>query len=1487
MDSELTTAAEASTSSGSRAAAENKKCEDDKNELTGHEAAGPSELNKQANHAKLPDQGQPSSKQMAESDQPKQAGIHGANQQANAEAASDGSDDNLQRQEESESSWDDTLSDNETESDDGLEHLSMTEAISPNTKPFPNCRRRKVFLKYCWSPFDADSIEPYSVVEVQCFNEVSDLHPLGNITRVVPFPELDFNSEDSARRSGDFKKFRLEDFSQTDRGVALKDEPERYQLRSVPVLPADDEELKAEAEWIFWHCFDMPTISLQRLMHASVPQFILKDLLPSKDQRYPDHQPPGGRRNPSCVLQIFQALKCIRQQQLDIPFINEYRKELIAGLCTYDLWLIYKWDERWCRLNHGKRSMEGVLREAQKHLSALIKFNCCDRLRDIQEADFQHLHEVQTPEELRDIYQHFVLYYGHKMPGLALAFQRLMMNAEYLLRNYGQERVLGLLPSLAIGDPEGAPKSSHASCSYDTDTNARRFESKGSFASLMNTRLYGLAQLFGLTPERFAENLSKGYQRHKVVRCLKIPLKAAAMFVNDSFKTPEEALKAARYIVAREIAHDPNVRRVVRKAFFEQAKLNVKPLDGKKKKILKTDPVYPILYLRDRPVRTLEADEYIRLQVKESEEEADVSLLMDNRGVTGSHEAAYIRMAYAAYHCHEESPVDVLWNSQREAALRCAFYGILYPMLEEELKCRLMREASDHVLLACANQLNEWLDVAPYMPDLAVRTAEGFDVSDGTRILGLATGGDDDPQMYGVVINGHGRVVEVAHLYYFVLKNSDTCIDDEVLAESEPTRLKEVLCQERPHCVVIGVSDHMAPVLKVSIEEVIRQLGRERNFPPIEVFLLNDNVASAYSLLPLSEMEFLRSEHEVKRAVSLARRMQNPLCEFVQLCDNETTITTLAYHALQSDVPLEELSWMIEAEFVNCVNQAGYACSVCWSTQATNKIFLAGVDLNRCCSDFRALNLLQFVSGFGRFKARHLIQLYSENSEPVIRRVDLRTQLQLGANVYLNSAAFFRIVPESLPVELRKRVSLIDNSRIHPEMYWCVIKLARRILNDEMRDPNEAVKEMAEKHSCKLNMKPLAAALERNGFGRKLATLLDIQTELKENFSDRRRTYVEPDKKKLFYEMIRETPQTFYEGKKVKFEILHKRMGPKRNLTEYDLPYLHPTLSSTSQLYICPQCLQESFEDESSVEDHLLDECPGECLGIEIRLDNRARGFLRTRHFDDDDAYDPQDALAPGTQKTGRIMRINFDKLNVEVTCRKVDDADETRTFKLRKSQYFDYVQKGVRYPLEEEIYGDDFLRTYADFLLMHPSCWIFRHDEISDLLRSREQGFVVCWPSPKDMPFVNLTWKVHRDIYQTLEVQRTTEKSGVIMCEVDGEEFRGIGDLIARHIYPMAAYARQILEHRYFNEFDGGVKHLADQWLSVPERRSMAARGNRSRAFCFSAFKHYPGRFLFAFSGGDVIVHDVIQVTPGGFFYQNRIFESLDSLVRWNIDNV
>ena len=249
----------------------------------------------------------------------------------------------------------------------------------------------------------------------------------------------------------------------------------------------------------------------------------------------------------------------------------------------------------------------------------------------------------------------------------------------------------------------------------------------------------------------------------------------------------------------------------------------------------------------------------------------------------------------------------------------------------------------------------------------------------------------------------------------------------------------------------------------------------------------------------------------LRQAISLARRMQDPLLEFSQLCTIDEEIMCLKYHPLQDQLPKEDLIENLNLEFINRINEVG-------------------VDLNRAVLHPYTANLVQFVCGLGPRKAQALIKILKQTNQRLENRTQLITACHMGPKVFVNCAGFIKIDTNSLGDSTEAYVEVLDGSRVHPETYEWARKMAVDALeyDDEDANPAGALEEILEspERLKDLDLDAFAEELERQGFGNKCITLYDIRAELNSRYKDLRILTIS-ESEKLFDVLTKETPETF------------------------------------------------------------------------------------------------------------------------------------------------------------------------------------------------------------------------------------------------------------------------------------------------------------------------------------------------------------------------
>ncbi|CAB1315856.1 unnamed protein product, partial [Coregonus sp. 'balchen'] len=311
-----------------------------------------------------------------------------------------------------------------------------------------------------------------------------------------------------------YEPSELESSHMTDQDNEIRstDMPERFQLRSIPVKPAEDNELEEEAEWIYRNAFSTPTISMQEYVE---------------------------------------------------PELN-----------INDLWKVWQWDEKWCQLKSRKQNLTRLFRRMQgyqyEQISADPDKPLADGVRPLDTADMERLKDVQSIDELSDVYSHFLLYYGRDIPKMqntakAASKKKKLKKIKEVNEDGEEEEV-----EVEVEEEQKGP---------DLKLASRR----DMYSICQSAGLDGLAKKFGLTPEQFGENLRDSYQRHETEQFPAEPVELAKDYVCSQFNSPEAVLEGTRYMVAMQISREPLVRHVLRQTFQERAKININPTKKGKK----------------------------------------------------------------------------------------------------------------------------------------------------------------------------------------------------------------------------------------------------------------------------------------------------------------------------------------------------------------------------------------------------------------------------------------------------------------------------------------------------------------------------------------------------------------------------------------------------------------------------------------------------------------------------------------------------------------------------------------------------------------------------------------------------------------------------------------------------------------------------------------------------------------------------------------
>lgn len=1216
------------------------------------------------------------------------------------------------------------------------------------------------------------------------------------------------------------------------------------QLREIPLtaVAEDSDELKEEAEWIYKQAFVKATVSTQQ---------------PTTER--------NNRKPASTVNKIKQALDFMRNQQLEVPFIAFYRKEYVQPELTInDLWRVYNYDALWCQLLSRKRNLIKLFEKMRNfQLDELMKdpdSAIPDNVRLIKDDDIDAVKNAQTVEELKDVHLHFLLHYAHEIPAMQEAWKLKEKDRRRAARMAARRKQLENLEEGAEV-PEEEPDDED---DEPQDEPLKYARDSGPYAMCRKAGILSFAKRFGLTPEQFAENLRDNYQKHDVEQEPVEPSEIAKEYISPKFSTEDEVLHAVKFVVARQLSREPVLRKSVREIFFERAKISVAPTKKGSKEIDEHHPLYTMKYLKNKPVGDLEYEQFLRLFMGEDDKIITLTISETIEGNTCSN---YLEEVKQFYQRDEFSKNVQDWNKLRAECVEEAINKMVLPDMRKELKSILLSEAKEFVLKACARKMHNWIKSAPYSVQFNDEDDDEWDTSKGVRILGISYEDDNKQAAFGALLAPDGEVSNFMRLPS-ILKRKNSHFENEKHAKlADLLAMKNFLRSKKPHVVAVSGASFLASKIQEDIRGVIKELVDDEQFPNIAVEIVDNDLAKIYANSKKGNADFREYPDVLRQAISIARRLQDPLVEFSQLCTSDEEILCLRFHTLQDQLSKEELLEAIYLEFINRTNEVG-------------------IDINLVVQNSLTQNLVQFISGLGPRKGAALIKILKQNNQRLENRTQLVTVCHMGPKGFINCSGFIKIDTNSLGDSTEAYVEVLDGSRVHPETYEWARKMAVDALeyDDEDANPAGALEEILEtpERLKDLDLDAFAVELERQGFGNKSITLYDIRSELNCRYKDLRTPYAPPSREEMFDMLTKETAETFHVGKM----IFPTVTGIARKKPQGEqLDNANPDRNPETGLWQCPFCLKNDYPELAEVWNHFdAKTCPGQPFGVKLSLDNGLSGFIHLKNISDKHVTNPEDRVVIGNAIYCRVIKIDIDRYSVDCSSKTSDLSDRKNEWRPKKDNYYDQDAEDKDRRKEEDSKKQKTTAQYTNRIIVHPAFHNIPYQKALNLLTTMDQGEAIVRPSSKGTDHLTVTWKVANDIYQHIDVREEGKENVFSLGKslwIGNEEFEDLDEIIARHIMPMAAYARDLLGYKYFRDCDGGSKEKLTELL-MQERKKNASKIH----YFFSACKHIPGQFFLAYFPRKKVMHEQVKVTPDGYRFRQQMFDSVNSLLKWFKDH-
>lgn len=423
-------------------------------------------------------------------------------------------------------------------------------------------------------------------------------------------------------------------------------------------------------------------------------------------------------------------------------------------------------------------------------------------------------------------------------------------------------------------------------------------------------------------------------------------------FVQGEVKDEEEALSGARDIIAEWVNENERTRNQVRFA-FRQAVISAKVIKGKEEEGAKYRNYFQFEEKLSR------CQSHRLLAVRRGEEEGFLRV-----SIAPTDDDACLESLYRQYKRNN----GACWE-QFQLAIDDAYKRLLKPSIESEFAKSSKQKADEEAIRVFADNLRQLL----LAPPLGQK-----------RVLGIDPGYRTGCKV--VCLDAQGNLLHNETIYPHPPKN-----------ERKKAEIKIQHLVEAYNIDAISIGNGTA---SRETEEFITNI---RYTKPVKVFVVSEDGASVYSASAVARAEFPEYDVTVRGAVSIGRRLMDPLAELVKI-DPKSIGVGQYQHAVDQALLKKSLDQTVES----CVN-------------------LVGVNVNTASKE-----LLTYISGLGPVLAQNIVQYRAENG-PFDSRKDLKKVPRLGEKAFEQCAGFLRIPNGSNP---------LDNSAVHPESYPVVEKMA-------------------------------------------------------------------------------------------------------------------------------------------------------------------------------------------------------------------------------------------------------------------------------------------------------------------------------------------------------------------------------------------------------------------------------------------------------------
>ncbi len=476
----------------------------------------------------------------------------------------------------------------------------------------------------------------------------------------------------------------------------------------------------------------------------------------------------------------------------------------------------------------------------------------------------------------------------------------------------------------------------------------------------------------------------------------------------------EEALAGAKDIIAENVSDNAEFRKELRRLTFEFGTLSTKQAKEE-------DSVYAQYYDYSEALKKVLPHRVLAINRGEKEEFLKVSVTVDAEIV--------LNYLFSQILKYNKSPAEPYVS----AAILDSYDRLIAPSIEREIRSDIFDNASEGAIKLFADNLSHLLMQSP----LKGKTVLGFDpgYAHGCKLA---------------VVDKTGKVVDTAVIYPVKPR-------EEI--EKSKSIMKRLITKNRVDVIAIG-NGTASKESEIFVAQLLREIPED-----VKYIVVSEAGASIYSASKLAAEEFPEFDVMQRSAVSIARRLQDPLAELIKIDPKGIGVGQYQHDMKQARLD-EALGGVVE----DCVNAVG-------------------VDVNTA-----SYSLLSYISGINITSARNIVKYREENGEFTARAQLLKVP-RIGAKAYEQAAGFLRVPGGK---------EILDNTGVHPESYTAAVTLLEMFGYTKSDVADGKISDLG----TKVQKSGESAVAEKLGIG--VPTLRDILSELEKPGRDVRDTLPPP-----------------------------------------------------------------------------------------------------------------------------------------------------------------------------------------------------------------------------------------------------------------------------------------------------------------------------------------------------------------------------------------